>query len=124
MRTDHAVGNRSHGETHRLLGSSALNLGNPRQALTHFQDVSTAHRSEGEACTGDALPRGHSIYLARLAEAHLALGDIDASHSAVARMGGVTSPRGTSTLNDLRQKLGRRRAVPAVANFLNYTADY
>ncbi|MHC3821171.1 hypothetical protein [Streptomyces sp. DT9] len=47
MRTDHAVGNKSLGETHRLLGSSALNLGNPRQALTHFQDISTAHRSEG-----------------------------------------------------------------------------
>ncbi|WP_164493762.1 hypothetical protein [Streptomyces sp. ADI93-02] len=65
--------------------------------------------------------------LARLAEAHLALGDIDAAvdtaHTAVARMGGVTSARGTSTLNDLRQKLGRRRGVPVVADFLNYTAD-
>ncbi|MFJ4900828.1 hypothetical protein [Streptomyces sp. NPDC088727] len=43
-------------------------------------------------------------------------------------MGGVTSARGTSTststLNGLRQELGRRGAVPAVANFLHYTADY
>ncbi|MEU2770807.1 hypothetical protein ABZ628_29295 [Streptomyces diastaticus] len=61
-------------ETHQLLGSSALNLGNPRQALKHFQDASTAHHSEGEAYDGDAFPRGHAIYLARLAEAHLALG--------------------------------------------------
>ncbi|WP_326681071.1 transcriptional regulator [Streptomyces sp. NBC_01237] len=115
------------GETHQLLGSSALNLGNPRQALRHFQDASTAHHSEGEAYDGDAFPRGHAIYLARLAEAHLALGDIDAAvdtaHTAVARMGGVTSARGTSTLHDLRQKLGRRRGVPVVADFLNYTAD-
>ncbi|MFJ8677332.1 transcriptional regulator [Streptomyces sp. NPDC093589] len=114
------------GETHQLLGSSALNLGNPRQALQHFQDASTAHNAEGEAYNGDDFPRGHAIYLARLAEAHLALGDVDAAveaaHTAVARMGGVTSARGSSTLDDLRQKLSRRRGVPAVANFLNYTA--
>ncbi|MEU9064915.1 hypothetical protein AB0D13_40330 [Streptomyces sp. NPDC048430] len=60
----------------------------------------------------------------RPAEAHLALGDIDAAiDTAHARMEGVTSARGTSTLNDLRQKLGRRRGVPVVADFLNYTAD-
>jgi tetratricopeptide (TPR) repeat protein len=115
------------GETHQLLGSSALNLGNPRQALKHFQDASTAHHSEGEAYNGDAFPRGHAIYLARLAEAHLALGDIDAAvdtaHTAIDRMGGVTSARGTQTLEDLRNKLARRRGIPAVADFLAYTGN-
>ncbi|MFE7752140.1 transcriptional regulator [Streptomyces sp. NPDC057428] len=114
------------GETHQLLGSSALNLGDPRQALQHFQEASTAHDAEGEAYNGDDFPRGHAIYLARLAETHLALGDVDAAvetaHTAVARMGGVTSARGSSTLDDLRQKLSRRRGVPVVADFLNYTA--
>ncbi|MFB7560338.1 hypothetical protein [Streptomyces brevispora] len=78
-------------ETHQLLGSSALNLGNPRQALRHFQDAATAHHSEGEANDGDAFPCGHATYLARLAEVHLDLGDInaavDTAHTAVARMG-------------------------------------
>ncbi|MEV6425048.1 transcriptional regulator [Streptomyces sp. NPDC051662] len=114
------------GETYQLLGSSALNLGDPKQALRHFRDASTAHSAEGEAYNGDDFPRGHAIYLARLAEAHLALGDVDAAvdtaHTAVSRMGGVTSARGSSTLDDLRLKLSRRRGVPAVANFLNYTA--
>ncbi|MGW2282866.1 transcriptional regulator [Streptomyces sp. NPDC001770] len=114
------------GEAHQLLGSSALNLGDPRQALRHFEDASTAAQDvEWEAYNGDAFPRGHAIYLARLAEAHLDLGDVDAAvetaHTAVARMGGVTSARGSSTLDDLRQKLGRHRGIPTVAAFLDYT---
>lgn len=75
--------------------------------------------------TATPSPRGHAIYLARLAEAHLGLGDVDAAvataHDAVDRMGGVTSARGTSTLEDLRKKLARRRGIPAVAEFLDYT---
>lgn len=111
------------GEAHQLLGSSALNLGNPKLALRHFQEASTTHTSE--AYNGAAFPRGHAIYLARQAEAQLALGDVEAAvaaaHDAVTCMGGVTSARGTSTLQDLRTKLTRRRGVPAVADFLNYT---
>lgn len=113
------------GEAHQLLGSSALNLNDPRQALQHFEDASTNHDAEGEAYNGDDFSRGHAIYLARLAEAHLALGDVDAAvdtaHTAVARMGGVTSARGSGTKGDLRQKLGRHRGVPNVAEFLEYT---
>ncbi|MEU2899621.1 transcriptional regulator [Streptomyces sp. NPDC006967] len=112
------------GETHQLLGSSALNLGHPKRALTHFLDATTAHASQ-EAYNAAAFPRGHAIYLARLAEAHLSLGDVDAAvataHDAVDRMGGVTSARGTNTLEDLRKKLARRRGIPAVADFLDYT---
>ncbi|MFF0133689.1 hypothetical protein ACFYTG_50010 [Streptomyces mirabilis] len=43
------------------------------------------------------------------------------AHDAVDRMGGVTSARGTNTLEDLRKKLARRRGIPAVADFLDYT---
>ncbi|MCX4734627.1 hypothetical protein [Streptomyces sp. NBC_01363] len=112
------------GETHQLLGSSALNLGNPKRALAHFLEASDAHTSQ-EAYNAAAFPRGHSIYLARLAEAHLSLGDVDAAvataHDAVDRMGGVTSARGTHILEDLRKKLVRRRGIPVVADFLDYT---
>ncbi|MFF4709606.1 transcriptional regulator [Streptomyces sp. NPDC001297] len=113
------------GEAHQLIGSSALNLGNPKRAVSQFLEASAAHTSQ-EAYNGDAFPRGHSIYLARLAEAHLSLGDVDAAvataHEAVDRMGGVTSARGTNTLEDLRKKLARRRGIPTVAEFLDYTA--
>lgn len=112
------------GETHQLIGSSALNLGNPKRALAHFLEASTVHTNQ-EAYNGDAFPRGHAIYLARLAEAHLGLGDVDAAvataHDAVDRMGGITSARSTHTLEDLRSKLARRRGIPAVAEFLDYT---
>ncbi|MGW1674558.1 transcriptional regulator [Streptomyces sp. NPDC002324] len=112
------------GEAHQLLGSSALNLGNPKRAVQHFLEASDAHSQE--AYNAAAFPRGHSIYLARLAEAHLSLGDVDAAvaaaHDAVDRMGGVTSARGTNTLDDLRKKFARRRGIPAVAEFLEYTA--
>ncbi|MFI5887912.1 hypothetical protein [Streptomyces sp. NPDC051554] len=78
-----------------------------------------------EAYDGAAFPRSHALHLARISEAHLALGDVDAAvvtaRDAVTRMGGVTSARGTSTLEDLRTKLSRRRGAPAVADFLNDT---
>ncbi|MEV8037724.1 hypothetical protein [Streptomyces sp. NPDC086182] len=43
------------------------------------------------------------------------------AHDAVDRMGGVTSARGTHTLEDLRKKLARRRGIPAAADFLDCT---
>ncbi|MGW5353368.1 transcriptional regulator [Streptomyces sp. NPDC004031] len=111
------------GEIHQLLGSSSLNLRHPATALRHFQDATAAHAAE--AYDGDAFPRGHAIYLARLAEAHLDLGDLDAAaaaaHDAVARMGGITSARGTSTLTDLRTKLARHRGVPVIRDVLHAT---
>lgn len=111
------------GEIHQLLGSSSLNLHHPATALRHFQSATATHTAE--AYDGDAFPRGHAIYLARLAEAHLDLGDLDAAvvtaHEAVDRMGGITSARSTSTLTDLRSKLARHRGVPAVRDFLQAT---
>ncbi|MGW1410829.1 hypothetical protein [Streptomyces sp. NPDC002403] len=43
------------------------------------------------------------------------------AHDAVDRMGGVTSARGTHTLECLREKLARRRRIPAGADFLDHT---
>ncbi|SEO74261.1 tetratricopeptide repeat protein [Actinacidiphila rubida] len=111
------------GEIHQLLGSSALNLGKPKAALRHFTDATTVNPTE--AYDGDAFPRGHAIYLARLAEAHLDLGDLDTAvataQDAIERMGGISSARGTTTLTDLRSKLARHRGVPIVRDFLAST---
>ncbi|PLW66592.1 transcriptional regulator [Streptomyces sp. SCUT-3] len=111
------------GEIHQLLGSSALNLGDPARALHHFQQAGTA---AAEAYNGDAFPRGAAIYCARQAEAYLALRDLDhavgAAQQAVERLGGVTSARGSATLADLRSKLVEHRAVPEVRQFLELTA--
>jgi hypothetical protein len=71
-------------------------------------------------------PRGHALYLARLVEAHLDLGNIDTAvataHTAVDRVGGVTSARGTTTLTDLCTKLTRHRGVSIVREFLESIA--
>ncbi|RFU40222.1 hypothetical protein DZF91_18260 [Actinomadura logoneensis] len=78
------------GEIHQLLGSSALNLGRPDQALHHFGQAAMFSRSE--AYDGEAYPRGAAIYEARNAEAYLALNDLDAAvlvaRRAVGHMGG------------------------------------
>lgn len=114
------------GELHQLLGSSSLNLGHPRRALEHFQAATqSTDAAGGEQYDAAAFPRGNAIYLARLAEAQLALGDVDAAvataHQAVQCMGGVISARGGKTLSDLRGKLKTRRAVPEVRDFLTLT---
>jgi len=70
--------------------------------------------------------RGAGIYLARQAEAHLALGDIDAavavSQQAIDQLGGADSARGTTTLADLRTQLTAHRQARPVADFLDLTA--
>ncbi|MFE1782261.1 hypothetical protein ACFW9F_06625 [Streptomyces sp. NPDC059506] len=109
------------GEIRQLLGSSALNLGDPARALRHFQQAGAAT----ETYNGDAFPRGAAIYCARQAEAYLALRDLDhgvgAAQQDVERLGGVTSARGSATLADLRSKLVEHRAVPEVRHFLELT---
>lgn len=111
------------GELHQLAGSSALDLGQPRRALTHFKAAPAAQTTE--AYDDEAFPRGAAIYLARESEARLALGDIDGAvhtaHRAVEHLGGVTSARGTATLTDLRTRLAHHQAVPAVRDFLHST---
>ncbi|MFC8433306.1 hypothetical protein [Streptomyces sp. NPDC057253] len=55
------------GEAHQLIGSSALNLGHPKRAVSHFLDASAAHTSQ-QVYNGDAFPRGHAIYLKGVAQ--------------------------------------------------------
>ncbi|WP_439678177.1 transcriptional regulator [Embleya sp. MST-111070] len=113
------------GELHQLAGSSALNLNDPARALRHFQTApaTTHHR---DAYDDTAFPRGAVIYLAREAEARLALADVDGAvdtaRRALDHMGGVTSARGSTTLTDLRTRLAHHSKVPLVQEFLASTA--
>ncbi|GGO58965.1 transcriptional regulator [Streptomyces lasiicapitis] len=109
------------GEVLQAAASAALSLGDPRRALTYFSSAVTHH----DPYDSDKEPRGTAIYLARQAEAHLALGDLDGAvetgQQAVGLMGGVTSARGSETLNRLRTEFSRHRSTPVVRTFLDET---
>ncbi|MEO3808775.1 hypothetical protein ABGB17_07210 [Sphaerisporangium sp. B11E5] len=109
------------GEVEMIAGSSALDLGDPREAIARFHDAITANYA-GD----DQYPRTHAIYLVRTADAHLALSDLDQAISvaehAVRCLGGVDSARSTAALSELRGKLTRHRHVPLVKGFLELTA--
>jgi tetratricopeptide (TPR) repeat protein len=106
-------------EIHMLAGSCALDLGDPRRALYHFTTAQAAFDT-------DSFPGGAAIYLARAAEAHLALGDLDAAASlgtqALCCHTTVDSARGDQTLTGLRAKLARQGRTPIVREFLEYAA--
>ena len=105
------------GEIEMIAGSSALELGDPVHAIRCFDAAITAdYRGD------DQYPRTHAIYLARAAEAHLALHDLDAAASRAAHalrcLSGVSSARSSATLAGLRAKLARHAGSPAVREFL------
>ncbi|MEV7897416.1 transcriptional regulator [Streptomyces cyaneofuscatus] len=110
------------GEVFQAAASAALSIGDPQRALTYFSAAATHH----DPYDPEREPRGTAIYLARQAEAYLALGDLDGAVETAQRsidlLGGVTSARGSETLTTLRSKLTRHRAIPVVNNFLNDTA--
>lgn len=112
----------THGECHEVAASCALSLGEPTRALEHF-DAALRHDDPYNTSTE---ARGAGIYLARQAEAHLALGDVDAAvdvaQRAIEQLGGADSARGTSTLADLRGQLTAHRKARPVADFLDLTA--
>ncbi|KOY59208.1 hypothetical protein [Streptomyces sp. XY332] len=66
------------------------------------------------------------IYQVRKAEAHLALGDIDAAldtdHQVITTMGGIDSARTTSTLQELRAQLADHQHIPTARDFPDYAA--
>lgn len=103
-------------ELHMLAGSCALDLEDPHRALHHF---TTAHATFDTT----TYPAGAAIYLARTAQAHLALGDLDAAaHHATRALhchATIDSARGDDTLITLRNDLAPHRANPAVQDFLN-----
>ncbi|WP_153485680.1 transcriptional regulator [Streptomyces katsurahamanus] len=110
------------GEVFQAAASAALSLGDPQRALTYFSAAAT-HRDPYDP---EKEPRGTAIYLARKAEAYLALGDLDGAvetaQQSVELMGGVSSARGSETLTGLRTQLTKHRAIPAVKGFLDETA--
>ena len=111
------------GEIQSWAATNAMNLGGPRTALTHFAAIPAAQREEGH--DPGACPRAAALRLARTAEAHLALGDLDAAvhaaHRAVDRLGGVASARGSSLLADLRNQLAVHQDTGVVRDFLHRT---
>ncbi|MEU7093323.1 helix-turn-helix domain-containing protein [Kitasatospora aureofaciens] len=106
-----------YGEIEMIAGSSALELGDPAEALRRFEAGMKASYPGAEE-----FPRSHAIYLTRAAEAHLALHDLDAAvaagrHAAIC-LGSVDSARSASQLRGLREKLAPHAAHAAVRDFL------
>ncbi|MEU5158842.1 transcriptional regulator [Streptomyces sp. NPDC020875] len=111
------------GELYMQAGSCDLDLGRPDRALDRFTSAAAAR---DDAYREDEFPRSTAIFLAREAEARMALGDLDgaveSARRAVGRLGGLPSARWTSSLGDLRAKLADHRGVPVVREFLEQTA--
>lgn len=105
------------GEVEMIAGSSALEMNDPSRALRCFGAAVQAEYP------GDVeYPRTHAIYLARAAEAHLAMHDLEgavvqARHAARC-LGSVDSVRSSSTMAGLRRKLAAHTANAAVKEFL------
>lgn len=108
------------GEIEMLAGSSALDLDDPRRALTHFEQARHVQYS------ADGYARDHVLYLTRTARAHLRLGDLDAACAAAtdAFTQNVTlnSSRPSDALDDLRDELAAHRHVGPVRDFLQLSA--
>ncbi|GAA1899487.1 hypothetical protein GCM10009716_06640 [Streptomyces sodiiphilus] len=106
-----------HGEIEMIAGSAALRLGDPAEALRRFEaGLAASYRGDEE------YPRSHAIYLARAAEAHLAMHDLDASvetaRHAARCLGVVDSARSATELSGLREKLAVHTAHSGVREFL------
>ncbi|MEV0035977.1 transcriptional regulator [Streptomyces sp. NPDC050804] len=105
-------------ELHGWAATNALDLRDPRRALTHHTAIAIARRTGAH---DQPHPRTAALRLAREADAHLALGDIDAAvhtaDQAVQTLGGVASSRGTSLLTGLKNKLAAHK-TPLVKDFL------
>ncbi|MFJ9695746.1 helix-turn-helix domain-containing protein [Kitasatospora sp. NPDC101183] len=105
-----------YGEIEMIAGSSALELGDPAEALRRFEAGMQAYPGD------EQYPRSHAIYLARAAEAHLALHDLDAAvakgRHAAACLGSVDSARSASQLRGLRKKLAPHAGHAGVRDFL------
>lgn len=106
-----------YGEIEMIAGSSALQLGDPAEALRRFEAAMEASYPGDEE-----YPRSHAIYLARAAEAHLAMHDLDAAvataRHAARCLGSVDSARSALELKGLREKLASHTSHSAVREFL------
>jgi tetratricopeptide (TPR) repeat protein len=110
----------TYGEIEMIAGSSAFDLGDHAQAIRCFDGAIQANY-RGD----DQYPRSHAIYLARAAEAYLALHDLDAAieraNHAVRCLGGVDSARSATAVKNLRARLAPHAAAPRVRDFLDAT---
>lgn len=106
-----------YGEIEMIAGSAALQLGEPAEAVRRFEAAMKASYP-GD----DEYPRSHAIYLARAAEAHLAMHDLDAAvanaRHAARCLGSVDSARSASELKGLREKLATHNSHAPVREFL------
>jgi len=104
-------------EIEMIAGSSALELHDPAAALHFFTAAADADYPGDQQ-----FPRSHAIYLARAAEAHLALHDLDAAvtcaRHAARCLSAVDSARSDSALSGLRRKLAPHSASRTVRDFL------
>ncbi|MEH0420524.1 transcriptional regulator [Streptomyces sp. B21-083] len=108
------------GEIEMLAGSSALDLDDPRRALTHFDQARHVQYA------ADGYVRDHVLYLTRTARAHLQLGDLDATCAvatdAFTQNTTLNSSRPSDALDDLRDELTHHRHVRSVRDFLQFSA--
>jgi tetratricopeptide (TPR) repeat protein len=106
------------GEVHQFAGSSALTLGEPHRALSQF-DAAVSHPDPYDSTLET---RGTMIYMARRAEAYLALGDLDATVETAQQIldmaAHVDSARAADSLGGLRDDLRAYEHVPVVRDFL------
>ena len=100
-----------------IAGSSALELHDPAAAVHFFTAAADADYPGDQQ-----FPRSHAIYLARAAEAHLALHDLDAAvtcaRHAARCLSTVDSARSNAALSGLRRKLAPHSASRTVHDFL------
>ncbi|WP_129838028.1 helix-turn-helix transcriptional regulator [Streptomyces sp. RFCAC02] len=106
-----------YGEIEMIAGSAALYLGDPAEAVRRFEAAMKASYPGDEE-----YPRSNAIYLARAAEAHLAMRDLDATvakaRHAARCVGSVDSARSASELKRLREKLAPHTSHTGVREFL------
>ena len=107
-------------EIEMLAGSCALDLGDPQRALDHFTAAET------QAYAGGTYRRDAALFLARRAEAQLALGEVEQACAiatdAWQQSSQLDSGRPTGQLATFRSHLHRHSTVPAVQEFLERTA--
>lgn len=104
-------------EIEMIAGSSALELGDPREAVRCF-DAALAARYDPDT----QYPRSGAIYLSRAADAHLHLHDLDraveAARRALACLEHVGSARSEAAVGELRGKFTAHRNARVVREFL------
>jgi tetratricopeptide (TPR) repeat protein len=103
-------------EIEMLAGSSALDLGDPRQALRCFDAARNADYN------ANGYVRDNALFLARAAEANLALGNVSEAcglaSQALAQNTDIESARAADAIAAFRHQLQPYQSVPEACDFL------